>query len=62
MHLHDRLINHLKICFKYRKDFEGLYESFEFQRRHIRLYFIAGYPYFYQLGTYKNYRIKHTKC
>ena len=49
------VINQLKICHQYRFDFEGMMELFYFQRRHMRYYFIRGFPYFYQLGSYRNF-------
>jgi len=35
--------------------------SLEFQIRHFKFYFIRGYPYFYQLGSPRSYRIKKKK-
>ena len=55
----NRVINQLKICHKYRFNFDMMMEDFEFQIRHFRFYKIAGFYYFYQRGADRNYSINY---
>ncbi len=53
----DRVVNQLKICHKYRFNFDMMLEDMEFYLHNFRFYSIRGHYYFYQLGTERNYSI-----